>query len=384
MTRTLSILGATGSIGASTLDLIRQSRDQWRVKALTANCQAAELARLAIEFNAELAVVGDESCLSELRAALSGTGIEAAGGAQALCDAAATGADVTVAAIVGCAGLAPVMAAVEQGGTLALANKEALVSAGDILMQAVKRHGATLLPTDSEHNAIFQCLTGQDMADVRWITLTASGGPFREWSHEQLGKATREQALKHPNWDMGAKITVDSATMFNKGLELIEAWHLFPVGLDRLRIVVHPQSVIHSMVEYRDGSTLAQLGPSDMRVPIASCLAWPTRMDTACKPLDLPTIGTLSFFAPDEDRFPATKLAREAAEAGGAAPAVLNAANEVAVAAFLAGQITFTQISAIVARTLDSALPPAPTSLAEVLAVDSEARQLAATMLEPA
>lgn len=384
ISRSLTILGATGSIGASTLDLIRHSRDQWRVKALTANCQSAELARLAIEFNAELAVVGDESCLPELRNALSGTGIEAAGGAQALCDAAATGADVTVAAIVGCAGLAPVMAAVEQGGTLALANKEALVSAGDILMQAVKTHGATLLPTDSEHNAIFQCLNGNNIEDVRWITLTASGGPFREWSHEQLANATREQALKHPNWDMGAKITVDSATMFNKGLELIEAWHLFPVGLDRLRIVVHPQSVIHSMVEYRDGSTLAQLGPSDMRVPIASCLAWPTRMDTACKPLDLPIIGTLSFFAPDEDRFPATKLAREAAEAGGAAPAVLNAANEVAVAAFLAGQITFTQISAIVARTLDSALPPAPTSLAEVLAVDSEARQLAATMLEPA
>ena len=384
MTRSLTILGATGSIGASTLDLIRHNRDQWRVKALTANCQAAELARLAIEFGAELAVVGDESCLPELREALSGTGIAAAGGAQALCDAAATGADVTVAAIVGCAGLAPVMAAVEQGGTLALANKEALVSAGDILMDAVKRHGATLLPTDSEHNAIFQCLNGNDINEVRWITLTASGGPFREWSHEQLAKATREQALKHPNWDMGAKITVDSATMFNKGLELIEAWHLFPVGLDRLRIVVHPQSVIHSMVEYRDGSTLAQLGPSDMRVPIASCLAWPQRMDTACKPLDLPTIGTLSFFAPDEDRFPATRLARAAAEAGGAAPAVLNAANEVAVEAFLKGKITFTQISAIVARTLDTALPPAPTSLAEVLAVDGEARQRAKTLLEPA
>ncbi len=382
MTRSLTILGATGSIGTSTLDLIRNSRDQWQVKALTANCSARELAALAMEFGAELAVVGDESCLPDLRTALCGTSIQSAGGAQALCDAAALGADVTVAAIVGCAGLAPVMAAVEQGGTIALANKEALVSAGEILMQAVKRHGATLLPTDSEHNAIFQCLNGNDIENVRWITLTASGGPFREWSHEQLGKATREQALKHPNWDMGAKITVDSATMFNKGLELIEAWHLFPVGLDKLRIVIHPQSVIHSMVEYRDGSTLAQLGPSDMRVPIASCLAWPRRMDTQCKPLDLPTIGSLSFFTPDEDRFPATKLAREAAQAGGAAPAVLNAANEVAVAAFLAGQITFTQISAIVARTLQSALPPAPTSLAEVLAVDGEARQLAATMME--
>ncbi len=384
MTRSVSILGATGSIGTSTLDLIRGEREHWQVKALTANCSARELAALAIEFGADMAVVGDETCLPELRAALSGTSIKASGGPQALCEAAASGADVTVAAIVGCAGLAPVMAAVEQGGTIALANKEALVSAGDILMQAVQRHGATLLPTDSEHNAIFQCLHGENLADVRWITLTASGGPFREWSHEQLAKATREQALKHPNWDMGAKITVDSATMFNKGLELIEAWHLFPVGLEKLRIVVHPQSVIHSMVEYRDGSTLAQLGPSDMRVPIASCLAWPARMDTACKPLDLPTIGELSFFQPDEERFPATRLAREAAQQGGSAPAVLNAANEVAVAAFLSGQIAFTQISALVADTLAKPLPPAPTSLAEVLAVDGEARQLALRMLEPA
>ncbi|TIX51942.1 1-deoxy-D-xylulose-5-phosphate reductoisomerase [Alteraurantiacibacter aquimixticola] len=384
MTRSITILGATGSIGASTLDLIRWERDKWDVKALTANCSAKELAALAIEFDAELAVVGDETCLPDLREGLSGTSIQSAGGSQALCEAAALGADVTVAAIVGCAGLAPVMAAVEQGKTIALANKEALVSAGDILMDAVKRHSATLLPTDSEHNAIFQCLEGNDLADVRWITLTASGGPFRTWSHEQLAEAKREQALKHPNWDMGAKITIDSATMMNKGLEFIEAWHLFPVGLDRLRIVVHPQSVIHSMVEYRDGSTLAQLGPSDMRVPIASCLAYPERMDTACRPLDLPTIGELSFFAPDEDRFPATKLAREAAVAGGAAPAVLNAANEVAVEAFLKGNATFTQISAIVARTLDKELPRAPTSLDEVLAVDAEARQLAMTMLEPA
>lgn len=384
MTRSLTILGATGSIGTSTLDLIRGERDKWQVRALTANCAARELAALAIEFGAEMAVVGDEACLPDLREALAGTSIRAMGGPQALCEAAAAGADVTVAAIVGCAGLAPVMAAVEQGGTIALANKEALVSAGDILMQAVERHGATLLPTDSEHNAIFQCLHGQTYDDVRWITLTASGGPFREWSAEQLAKATREQALKHPNWDMGAKITIDSATMFNKGLELIEAWHLFPVGLDRLRIVVHPQSVIHSMVEYRDGSTLAQLGPSDMRVPIASCLAWPERMDTACKPLDLPAIGSLTFFHPDEERFPATKLAREAAEAGGAAPAVLNAANEVAVAAFLSGQIAFTQISALVADTLARPLPPAPASLAEVLAVDAEARQLALHILEPA
>ena len=383
-TRTITILGATGSIGTSTLDLLRRDRKSWTVKALTANCSARELAALAREFDAELAVVGDEACLPDLHDALAGSGISAAGGAQALCDAAALGADMTVAAIVGCAGLAPVMSAVEQGGTIALANKEALVSAGDILMQAVRDNGATLLPTDSEHNAIFQCLAAGDLADVRWITLTASGGPFRTWSHEQLADAGREQALKHPNWDMGAKITVDSATMMNKGLEFIEAWHLFPVGIERLRIVVHPQSVIHSMVEFRDGSTLAQLGPSDMRVPIASCLAWPGRMDTACKPLDLPAIGQLTFEAPDEDRFPATRLAREAAYAGGAAPAILNAANEVAVEAFLAGQIAFTQISAIAARTLETPMPPAPSTLGDVLAVDAEARRRATEMLEPA
>jgi 1-deoxy-D-xylulose-5-phosphate reductoisomerase len=384
VTRSISILGATGSIGASTLDLIRRNRGEWSVRALTANCQAGELARLAREFGAEIAVVGEESCLPELRAALAGSGIRPAAGRAALCEAAAMGADVTVAAIVGCAGLAPTMAAIACGRTVALANKEALVSAGDILMSAVKESGATLLPTDSEHNAIFQCLAGNALADVANITLTASGGPFRTWSHEQLAMARPEQAVKHPNWSMGAKISVDSATMFNKGLELIEAHHLFPVGTDRLRIVVHPESVIHSMVEYRDGSTLAQLGPSDMRVPIASCLAWPQRMDGPCRPLDLPALGELTFFAPDEERFPATRLAREALEMGGAAPAVLNAANEMAVAAYLAGHITFTQISAMVARILESKLPPAPASLDDVLEVDRRTRARAAAMMEPA
>ncbi|MFN5902842.1 MAG: 1-deoxy-D-xylulose-5-phosphate reductoisomerase, partial [Novosphingobium sp.] len=345
MTRRISILGATGSIGASTLDLIRREHDQWQVVALTANCQAQELARLAREFGAELAVVADETCLADLREALAGTSVDAAGGAGALVDAASRPADLTVAAIVGCAGLAPVMAAIEQGRTVALANKEALVSAGDVMKAAVARHGTTLLPMDSEHNAIFQCLAGNDLNHVRSITLTASGGPFRDWNLEQLQAATPAQALKHPNWDMGAKISIESATMFNQGLDLIEAYHLFPVGLDKLRIVVHPQSVVHSMVEYRDGSTLAQLGPSDMRVPIASCLAWPERMDTPCDPLDLAAIGSLTFRAPDEALFPATRLCREAIGAGGAAPAVLNAANEVAVAAFLAGQLPFTRIA---------------------------------------
>lgn len=382
MTRTISVLGATGSIGASTLDLIRRERDTWRVVALTANGNAADLARLAREFGAEVAVVADEAALPALREALAGSGIAAAGGAGSLVEAAARPADVTVAAIVGCAGLAPTMAAIEQGRTVALANKEALVSAGEVMTAAVARCGTTLLPMDSEHNAIFQCLAGNDYAHVRSITLTASGGPFRDWSAQQLAAATPAQAVRHPNWDMGAKISVDSATMFNKGLELIEAHHLFPVGLDKLRIIVHPQSVVHSMVEYRDGSTLAQLGPSDMRVPIASCLAWPQRMDTPCAPLDLAALGELTFRAPDEVRFPATALCRAAAEAGGAAPAVLNAANEVAVAAFLAGQIAFTRIAVVVEQVLERHVPGAPGSLADVIASDAGARRQAQAMLE--
>jgi 1-deoxy-D-xylulose-5-phosphate reductoisomerase len=382
--RSISILGATGSIGASTLDLVRRARGQWRVVALTAHGNVAELARLAREFEAEIAVIADEARLPELRAALAGSGIEAAAGTAALVEASSRPADLTIAAIVGCAGLAPTMAAIERGGMVGLANKEALVSAGGVMTSAVARHGATLLPVDSEHNAIFQCLAGNDPAHVRSITLTASGGPFRDWSAEQIATATPAQAVKHPNWDMGAKISVDSATMFNKGLELIEAHHLFPVGLDALRIIVHPQSIVHSMVEYRDGSTLAQLGPSDMRVPIAAVLAWPERMDTPCAPLDLGTIGELTFRAPDEVRFPATRLARAAAEAGGAAPAVLNAANEIAVAAFLAGQIAFNRIAAHVEQLLSCYVPPAPACLADVVAVDAEARQRALALMEPA
>ena len=382
MTRTISLLGATGSIGASTLDLVRRNPHDWLVDALTANCSAAELAKLAREFGARIAVVGEEGCLAELREALAGTGIETAGGAQALCEAAARPVDMTVSAIVGCAGLAPTMAAVERGGTVALANKEALVSAGDVMTSAVAKHGATLLPTDSEHNAIFQCLAANNISDVARITLTASGGPLRTWSKERIEAATPEEAVAHPNWSMGAKISVDSATMMNKGLEYIEAHHLFPVGLERLKIVVHPQSVIHSMVEFRDRSTLAQLGPPDMRVPIASCLAYPDRMDTPLQPLDLAGIGELTFFAPDEDRFPATRIAREAIEAGGAAPATLNAANEIAVEAFLAGHIGFTRITAVVEETLRRYNAPAPSTLEEVLAIDSEARQCARNALE--
>jgi len=343
-----------------------------------------ELAALAREFNAKVAVVGNERCLLDLRAALDGSGIEAAGGAEALCEAAKRPVDMTVAAIVGCAGLAPTMAAVERGGTIALANKEALVSAGDVMIGAVAKHGATLLPTDSEHNAIFQCLSGGKIADVAKITLTASGGPFRTWDATAIKAATPQQAVAHPNWSMGAKISVDSATMMNKGLEYIEAHHLFPVGLDRLGIVVHPQSVVHSMVEFRDRSTLAQLGPSDMRVPIASCLTYPERMETPIEPLDLASIGELTFQAPNEELFPATRIAREAIEAGGSAPAILNAANEVAVEAFLAGQIGFSRITAVAEAMLERYDAPSPSTLEDVLAIDSEARKRAAEALESA
>ena len=383
MTRSITILGATGSVGTSTLDLIRRNREDWQVCALTANTDVEGLAKLAREFEAQHAVIAEERCLPDLQEALAGSGIEAAAGKVALCEAAARPADITMAAIVGCAGLGPVMAAIERGGTVALANKEALVSAGEVMTAAVRKHGATLLPVDSEHNAIFQCLEGGRIEDVRWITLTASGGPLR--MVEDLSAVTPAQAVAHPNWDMGAKISVDSATMFNKGLELIEAHHLFPVGLDRIRIVVHPQSVIHSMVEYHDGSTLAQLGPSDMRVPIASCLAWPERMETPCAPLDLPKLGELTFFEPDENRFPATRLARAAAAEGGAAPAILNAANEVAVAAFLSGNLPFTRIAVLVENVLTRGnRPPAPQSLDDVLQIDAAARRRAEEFLETA
>jgi 1-deoxy-D-xylulose-5-phosphate reductoisomerase len=383
MARSISVLGATGSIGASTLDLIRRNRDDWRVIALTANGDAEGLAKLAREFGAEVAVVADETALSALREALGGTNVQAAAGSAALIEAASRGADITVAAIVGCAGLAPTMAAIERGGVIALANKEALVSAGDVMTAAVARHGATLLPVDSEHNAIFQCLAGNNLSHVHAITLTASGGPFRDWTLEQLHGATPAEAVKHPNWSMGAKISVDSATMMNKGLEFIEAFHLFPVGVERLRIIVHPQSIVHSMVEYRDGSTLAQLGPSDMRVPIASALAWPERMDTPCAPLDLAAIGQLTFRAPDEVRFPATRLARNAVIEGGAAPATMNAANEIAVAAFLDGQIAFTRIVQSVEDVLLRNAMPAPACLDDVIAIDAEARARARELMEP-
>ncbi|MFS0771295.1 1-deoxy-D-xylulose-5-phosphate reductoisomerase [Sphingomonas sp. 1P08PE] len=380
--KTITVLGATGSVGSSTLDLVEREPDRFRIRALTANCDVAKLAAAARRTRAELAVVADEACLPALREALAGTGIRAAGGAAAIVEAGASGADWTMAAIVGCAGLAPTMAAIRAGGTVALANKEALVSAGDVVMDAVTRHGTRLLPVDSEHNAIFQCFDFDRPHQVRRIVLTASGGPFRDATLERMARVTPAEAVRHPNWSMGAKISINSATMMNKGLELIEAARLFPVSPDRIEIVVHRQSVIHSLVDYVDGSMLAQLGPSDMRVPIAHALAWPERMVTPMEPLDLVKLGRLDFEEPDPARFRALSLARSAVNAGGAAPAILNAANEIAVAAFLGGRIGFLEIAAIVEHILQRYDPPSPDTLDAVLAVDARARELAAERVE--
>lgn len=382
MTRRISIFGATGSVGMSTLDLIGREPDAYQVVALTANRDVDALAQTARAHRAQIAVIGDETRYADLRDALAGSGIEAMAGPQALVEAASAGAEWTMAAIVGCAGLAPTIAALKQGGTVALANKESLVSAGALMMDAARVSGATLLPVDSEHNAIFQCLAGSRFEDVARITLTASGGPFRTRSREEMGDITPAQAVAHPNWSMGAKISVDSATMMNKGLELIEAAHLFPIGLDQIEILVHPQSVIHSMVEFRDRSTLAQLGSPDMRIPIAHALAWPTRIDTPCQPLDLARIGRLDFEGPDPVRFPALRLARASASAGGTAPAILNAANEVAVAAFLDGRIGFLDIAAIVEDVLSRYDAVMPSSMEDVLVADAGARDMARYVME--
>ena len=373
----VAILGATGSVGQSTLDLIAAAPGRFEVTALTAASNVEQLASDARRFGADLAVIADERLLPDLVAALAGTEVRCAAGPEGLAEAAGGDADLVMAAIVGCAGLEPVMAAVKAGKTVALANKEALVTAGDLMIQASRRYGAELLPVDSEHNAIFQCLAGQDCQQVSRLVLTASGGPFRSYSVAEMARVSPEQAVAHPNWSMGAKISVDSATMMNKGLELIEAHHLFGLPSERIAILVHPQSVIHSLVEYEDGSVLAQLGPSDMRVPIAHTLAWPERMPTNVERLDLLQVATLTFEAPDESRFPALRLARRALEQGGAAPVVLNAANEVAVAAFLAGTIHFPEIAALVGRALDAMAEPAPLTIDDVLELDARARDLA-------
>ncbi|TSD87947.1 1-deoxy-D-xylulose-5-phosphate reductoisomerase [Mycobacterium sp. KBS0706] len=376
--RSVTILGATGSVGASTVDLISRSPERFTVEAVTANKDAERLAAIARQLGARYAAVADDAAYPALKAALSGSGIEAAGGAEAVVAAAARPADWVMAAIVGAAGLPPILTAVRRGAMVAFANKECLVCAGDLMMAEVRRHGATLLPVDSEHNAIFQVL--QPGAKVRRLILTASGGPFREWSREQMAAATPAQAVAHPNWSMGAKISVDSATLMNKGLELIEASHLFAMPEDRIEIVVHPQSVIHSLVDYADGSVLAQLGVPDMRVPIAYTLAWPERMETPCAALDLAKIARLDFQPPDAERFPALRLTRECLRQGGSAATVLNAANEVAVAAFLEGRIGFLDIERIVEATLAMIPAQAVATLDEVFAIDAAARRHAAAL----
>jgi len=380
----VAILGATGSVGTSTLDLIERNPDRFEVSAVTAATNVEALADIARRTGAKLAVIADPALRGILQERLAGSDCQAAAGEEALVEAASGNSDLVIAAIVGFAGLRAAMAAAEQGRTIALANKESLVTAGALMTEAARRSGATILPIDSEHNAIFQSLSGARSEDVSRIILTASGGPFRTSSLDQIRAATPKQAVTHPNWSMGAKISVDSATMMNKGLEVIEAHYLFGLPSPRIDIVVHPQSVIHSLVEFVDGSVLAQLGAPDMRIPIAYALAWPERMDTPAERLDLAGLARLDFEKPDEKRFPALRLAREALEAGGAAPTVLNAANEVAVERFLAGAIGFTDIADIVERSLALDDSAAPCSIDDVIAIDDETRRNVAGLIQEA
>jgi 1-deoxy-D-xylulose-5-phosphate reductoisomerase len=382
--KSVTLLGATGSIGTSTIDLLSAQRDRFRVEAVTAQRNAEALAKVARSLNAKVAVVADPDRYRELDDALAGTGIEAAAGTEAIVEAAHRPADWVMASITGAAGLRPTLTAVERGATVALANKECLVCAGTLFMKRAAATGATVLPVDSEHNAIFQALSAGRRDDVSRIILTASGGPFRTASLAEMRAATVEQALAHPNWSMGAKVTIDSATMMNKGLELIEAHHLFGFGSEKIDIVVHPQSIVHGIVEYRDGSMIAQLGPPDMRVPIANCLAWPERMAGAAR-LDFKQMAKLTFEPPDPARFPALVLAREALVAQNGAPTVLNAANEVAVHAFIGGQLGFAGIATLVQATMENAgrrgIMREPVDVDEAIAVDHSARALAHSLL---
>jgi len=375
--RTVTVLGSTGSIGTQTVQLLAGSPDRFKVHALVGGRNAKLLAEQARSLNAEYAVIADPACLSELRDALAGTAIRADAGADAVIAAAALDADWTMAAITGAAGLAPTLAAIRRGKCVALANKEALVCAGEVMLRAVQEAGATLLPCDSEHNAIFQSLADGNRSAVEKIVLTASGGPFRTATLEEMARATPEAALRHPVWSMGAKISIDSATLMNKGLEVIEAARLFALAPEQIAVLVHPQSIIHGMVCYHDGSVLAQLGSPDMRIPIAHTLAWPERIDTPSPRLDLAAVARLDFAEPDLDRFPSLRLARETLCAGGGAPAILNAANEIAVEAFLQRKIGFLDIANTVAAVLDVLGTPSADTLDEVIGLDQSARRAA-------
>lgn len=373
----ITILGSTGSVGCNTVELIGATPAVYEVEALTAQTNVRRLAQQARQLKAKLAVIADPKCYGELKEALAGTGIEVAAGEEALIEAAMRPADWVMAAIVGAAGLKPTLTAIRRGGIVGLANKECLVCAGELMIAEVRKSRATLLPVDSEHNAIFQVFDMRQSAAVERITLTASGGPFRQLDREAMAKVTPAQAVAHPNWDMGAKISVDSATMMNKGLELIEAYHLFPVEKDQIDILVHPQSVIHSMVSYADGSVLAQLGMPDMRTPIAYALGWPERISAPSPRLDLGKIKQLTFEDPDSERFPALRLARQSLQSGGAAPTILNAANEVAVAGFLSGKIGFLDIARVVEQTLEHLVMPELRALEDVFEIDAAARRYA-------
>jgi 1-deoxy-D-xylulose-5-phosphate reductoisomerase len=375
--RTVTVLGSTGSVGTQTVELLAARPERFDVRALVGGRNVALLAEQAIALKADLAVIADPKCYGQLRDALAGTGIDTAGGAEAVVEAAALPAGWTMAAITGAAGLAATLAAIRRGAVVALANKEALVCAGDVMLEAVRAAGATLLPVDSEHNAIFQALEDDNRHAVEKIVLTASGGPFRTATREEMAAATPDMARKHPVWSMGAKISIDSATLMNKGLELIEAARLFGLHEPQIDVLVHPQSVIHGMVCYRDGSVLAQLGSPDMRIPIAHTLAWPERMATPSPRLDLASLARLDFMEPDTERFPALRLARDALRAGGGAPAILNAANEIAVEAFMQHRIGFLDIASTVAAVLDAMGVRSANTLDEVIAVDAAARRTA-------
>ena len=379
--RSVTILGSTGSIGRSTVNLLESNLAAYRVEALTARSNVDLLARQARQLDARLAVVADESCYGELKAALDGTAVRVAAGVEGLIEAASLPSDWVMAGIVGAAGLQPTLAAVRRGAVVALANKECLVCAGALMLREVARHGATLLPVDSEHNAIFQVFDFDRPERVEKIILTASGGPFRDFDRAAMAQVTPSEAVAHPNWDMGAKISVDSATMMNKGLELIEAYHLFPVAEDQIEILVHPQSVVHSMVAYCDGSVLAQLGSPDMRTPIAYSLAWPDRVAAPVPRLDLAQIGNLTFENPDIVKFPAIGLAREVLKMGAASATTMNAANEVAVHGFLAGRIGFLDIVSVVEDTLERSKLGDVASLGEVVEIDNEAREIANALI---
>jgi 1-deoxy-D-xylulose-5-phosphate reductoisomerase len=383
--RTVTLLGATGSIGGSTIDLLKRERKHYRVEAVTAHRNASALAGIARDLGARYAAVADPSAYRDLKAALAGSGIESGAGDSALMEAAQRPADWIMAAISGATGLRPTLAAVERGATVALANKECLVCAGGLFMRKAAAAGATILPVDSEHNAIFQALSAGKREDVQRVILTASGGPFRSWSIEQIKAATPAQASRHPTWSMGVKISIDSATLMNKGLELIEAHHLFALDPGEIDVLVHPQSIVHGLVEFRDGSMIAQLGAHDMRIPIAHCLAWPARIEGPAARLDLAMIAHLSFEQPDLDRFPALAVARRALATGGAAPTVLNAANEVAVGEFASKRLGFTGIPALVEATLEAVeragITAEPGSLEEAIAIDQAGRSAAAALL---